>query len=538
MKNSIAIGIMTMMICAGFLAFYNTNTTATPTYENHPNMLYYHVGVQSDWPTGTTPYGENNYSDQSSDFWGYWGGTYDYDGSTSNPDISIPQDATILTVYETASISMTQWGYVRYWYFDLSFDSGSTWNNTSPIFSLSSPNYIWYDWNITSYRAWTPADFSNSSIWYHLRMIHYNMAGEGGYIDYLGINVTYSEEETPTVFPPIFTSSPFDEAYEYQEYSYQPVCNQTITTWGLDTNCSWLAQETNGEVHGASGNVSTNHIYWINITATNPNGSCYQNYSLTLYNNPPAQFDEEQQLLIDAYEDKLYSFTPLTTQPITSWNFHTNATWLTEYPATGKVDGTPNNLDLITSSQYYVNWTGANQNGTMIDSLNFTIYMVNKQPQFTNIPSSVCYVNTTYSFNATFDDFYFGGDFAFPYLDSNASMMSYLFFPSNGELIWYPNSTGIFWFNITITDNSGASNQTNYLNWSVTVLPSISPNPAPQSSPMAGIIILLIIAAILSVGILVITYREKPTLENIIILLTAIVIWTILLVIAVTIFYI
>ena len=378
----------------------------------------------------------------------------------------------------------------------MSWDDGTSWTTWQNL--PFSNSMSWCSVNgLTGHSTWTISQLNHMKT----RIVDNYVSGSTRWLRIDGIKVIVTYTEPPVVYPPIFTSSTITDAYEFIEYSYQPTCNQTIGIgdWTLDTDCPYLSQQSNGKVNGTMGNVTVDTDYYVNITAHNDNGLCYQNYTLTLWNNPLPDWNEQQILNINAYEDKLYSFTPLTTQLITSWHFETNATWLSESPITGKITGTPVNLNLMTSMQYYVNWTGANKNGTTSSPLNFTIYMVNKQPEFTWFPTYTCYNGSTYSYTAKFDDQYSGGVFCYPYVQSNAPMLSYLFFPNNGDLFFYPNSTGKFWFNITIDDQTGASNATNYLNWTVTVTnKTISPLTKPNFVYHIMMVLLLIIGMIVA----------------------------------------
>lgn len=371
---------------------------------------------------------------------------------------------------------------------------------------------------------------------------------------------------TITVNPPpapAFTSIAVTGSWEDHTYSYQPVCDQTITTWGLTTNSTWLSQNPiTGAITGTSNNTDAMGSYSVSISAQTMFGTGYQNFTVTVANNIPhvtttpalwvylgdtyyynASFDDwavggsfsgitsnssdpytftpatgmldfvaltagsywfdiafsdnsgagnETQYQIfyvevisvtsftsspitGAWEDHVYTYTPTLNEAVGSWLLETNASWVAQNPITGVVSGTPTNAH--SERSFYVHIKAV----TLLYGWlwqNYSVTVANYAPYFTTTPNAIGYRTTTYSYTASFDDKSVGGSFTgittnYPH--------PYSFVLLTGVLSFYASSLGSYWFNVTCTDNSGASNVTAYQHFVVNIIAFIF-----TSSPVTG----------------------------------------------------
>lgn len=297
------------------------------------------------------------------------------------------------------------------------------------------------------------------------------------------INWTFTIEGLPP--PPSFTSTPDIGVREDHEYNYVPTTNQTIDTWAWTTNASAFLtfNSATGEVLGTADNSFSNRIYWFNITATNANGSVFQNISLTVWNLAPA-------------------FTPdLGTPPITgvvgraiSYNCNHSDEGIGTPP--GDFDGmttnftgaytfdTANGYLNFTPTYYGELWwniTGNDQRGVdnSTNYQNWTMDISEKAPYI--LSSSVA--STT-----VWELFYFNCSSTSPdsgvttwVFDSNATWLSFVW----GNQTQYnvsgtPIVLGSYYVNFSVSD----SDSNHYLNFSFSVI--AGPTPTFTSSPPLG----------------------------------------------------
>lgn len=111
----------------------------------------------------------------------------------------------------------------------------------------------------------TPLDPGKCSV--SLRAI--SAAGFGTYVLKYTIDVTKA--------PALNAPPPPPEATPGQYYSYQATADQDVD-WGLTTNATWLHLDDHGRVYGIPPNLPAS--YWANLTAANPNGTGYLNWTI------------------------------------------------------------------------------------------------------------------------------------------------------------------------------------------------------------------------------------------------------------------
>jgi hypothetical protein len=273
---------------------------------------------------------------------------------------------------------------------------------------------------------------------------------------------------------PIITQSPLEFALEDVFFTDDFDCDddlQGTITYSLSTNASWLGIDSfSGEISGTSDN---SHVgwFWVNVTVNDGNGGFDSfNYTLTLNNSMPQIVTVP---ITDVQEDMQYLEDFDSTddgQGAISYSLMTNASWLSIDPATGIVDGTPQNADV---GSYWVNVSVHDGNGGW-HSLNYTLNVsnANDPPMIITLPLE--YID---------EDSYYYVDYEFTDIDldsvqwnlfSNASWLSIN--PNSGELSGTPLNAdvGTFWVNISINDGNGGKDSINY------TLTVNNTNDAPQ----------------------------------------------------------
>ena len=102
--------------------------------------------------------------------------------------------------------------------------------------------------------------------------------------DYLNWTITVSG----SLPAPSITTTEVTGVREDHLYSYEANADQGVS-WALDTNATWLSiGPTTGVVSGTPDNAEAELSYYAHISATNANGTDYQNYTVSVYNVAPA----------------------------------------------------------------------------------------------------------------------------------------------------------------------------------------------------------------------------------------------------------
>jgi PKD repeat protein len=96
---------------------------------------------------------------------------------------------------------------------------------------------------------------------------------------------------------------------------------------------------------------------------------------------------------------------------------------------------------------------------------NFSISVANKAPSFSTTPSTIVWISLIYGYNPTTDDEGLGGYYALVW-DLNLTVS---FNVTTGIIMFNAQTAGVFLFNLTFDDGSGALNATVSQVWSVTV---------------------------------------------------------------------
>jgi hypothetical protein len=432
------------------------------------------------------------------DAWVYAGNTYYYNASfddfsfggaystiTSNCPDSYTFNLTTGKLYFLALTAGTYW-------FDIAFtDNSGAANETQDqvfnveilagfTFTSSQITGAWEDhaysytptcsevvttWGLSTNASWisqTPADGNvhgtpdniNSM---HSYYVHISATNVHGTIwqNYTVTVANYAPHITTTPSAGIWMSKTFDyNASADDGGAYGGTFGASITT-NLTGAYSWVS--STGKLNFVA---STKGSFWFNISFNDNSGAgnatTYQNFTVTVakpyFTSTP---------ITDAWEDHAYSYVPAVNTTVTAWGRTTNGAWINQNSGTGEIYGTPTNT--YSEHSYWVNVSATTQkDGTVYQ--NYSIFVHNYAPHFTSTPNPFGYNTTTYSYTANFDDKSVGG--AFIGITTNYSH-AYSFDLPTGLLSFYVDLLGLYWFNITCTDNSGASNATAYQNFTI-----------------------------------------------------------------------
>ncbi|MCK5772193.1 MAG: hypothetical protein KAH57_00245 [Thermoplasmata archaeon] len=276
-----------------------------------------------------------------------------------------------------------------------------------------------------------------------------------------------------TLRPVIHTSFPnlMEEAFEESPYFLsfdalaQPIPSfNTIEIWNMSTDASeWLSMNfSTGAISGFPSNEDVG-IYFVNVSVEDTIGSI-QNFNFTLtvtnVNDPPVLTTSD---IPTATEDEFYSvdynaYDIDLIGDILTWEFSTEAEWLSIDPATGWLNGTPGNNDVGSA---IVNVTVSDGNGGYDSSL-FTLNVenVNDLPVITTLPQDVSPEDAEYSISFTADDEDPVETVYTWTLDTNAGWLDM----TGNHLFGTPDNddVGTYWVNVSVSDGYGGSDSINY----------------------------------------------------------------------------
>lgn len=190
---------------------------------------------------------------------------------------------------------------------------------------------------------------------------------------------------------PGFTSTPSTEAWEDYPYSYEATANQTVS-WAYISNGTWLSM-TLPSVSGTPTNAHALRVYFLNITITNMNGTAFQNFSITIWNNPPILSGTPG---ASGYVGSAYSFDLGSTDegigtPTPVYNVTTNALfWYFVNESTGLLLVIPNAEGTYWFDITFDDLSGAaNATAYLNFTVSFALYVPGITPPDPTIPHSV-----------------------------------------------------------------------------------------------------------------------------------------------------
>jgi hypothetical protein len=455
-------------------------------YQNYSIFVHNYIPHMTTTPDSWIDIGQTYYYNASFDDWSVGGS---FSGITSD----CPDPYTFNTT--TGHLSFDALTLGSYW-FDIAFTDNSGAGNesqfqifyvdviTTTIFTSSPITGAWEDhaysyaptcneavisWLLETNASWlsqnpstgavggTPTNvYSMQSFYVHIRA---TTASHGSF--WQNYTVTVAN------YVPHFTTTPGTDTWITKTFYYNASVDDggayggsfgasVITNW--TESYSWTA--STGKLYFTS-NVKGS--FWFNISFDDNSGAgnatTYQNFTVTV-----AKPYFTSAGLTDAWEDHAYSYTPTVNTTVTSWGRTTNGAWINQNSGTGEVYGTPTNT--YSEHSYWVNISATTlHDGTIYQ--NYSIFVHNYVLHFTTTPSTFIYLTTTYSYTASFDDKSLGGSFTG--ITTNYPK-PYSFTLSTGFLTFSANSFGLYWFNITCTDNSGASNQTGYQYFTIDII--------------------------------------------------------------------
>ena len=263
---------------------------------------------------------------------------------------------------------------------------------------------------------------------------------------------------------PAIEGMPSTEASIWNRYEFTAHSRSSdngTNEWALRTNASWLSVSSSDENHcTVAGEPAISGSYWVNLTVSDLDSSDFLNWSIIVVKGPIPIIATASAYYV--LEDQLFT-VGLSSDQSVAWSLVTNASWLS-MSSTGHLSGIPSNAD--SGSTYYVSIRASNENGTVYQ--NWTLCVVNQEPIFSTIPSTLGVVGSEYTYVASADDIGIGGG-EFVGVMSNLNQ-SYSFDRATGILRFTPAWPGTAWFNLSADDGRGASNSKTSLNWTVTII--------------------------------------------------------------------
>ena len=200
---------------------------------------------------------------------------------------------------------------------------------------------------------------------------HIATDGAGSFDGLIDENLMFERVLTPTEVTTLYTDSFTKYVPAVSSYVYEPTASQTIVTWALETNATWLTQTpANGTI---SGTPLTFGSWYVNVTGTNLNGYAYQNYTILSYQSSvpviiPAHITSPNFFRHLINEDVTY-WANYSADQVVTWSFTSDASWLS-WDGTS-ITGTPGYDDQGT---YYAHLTATNVNG--VDTLDQMIVVL------------------------------------------------------------------------------------------------------------------------------------------------------------------
>ncbi len=152
------------------------------------------------------------------------------------------------------------------------------------------------------------------------------------------------------LYPPEVTSSPILYTTEdWSNYSYAPSADQAIDAWGITTNASFLSINPGSGVVTCASTPTNLDVgtYYVNISATNDNGTAYQNYTLTVNNTAPIIYGNPD---LETAFGNYYTYDPWASDEDygLTYSMNSSSADLRIDPATGTVQGKVNDFGTIT----------------------------------------------------------------------------------------------------------------------------------------------------------------------------------------------
>jgi hypothetical protein len=259
--------------------------------------------------------------------------------------------------------------------------------------------------------------------------------------------------------PPVITTSNLE--YSSEDFSYSVDYNFTdvdddSVIWQLITNASWLfLHPLTGELSGTPRNDDVGW-YWVNVTADDDRNITSSNFTLIVNNtlpsitNIPVQFVNEDDLHLDDFDCDDDNQGEIT------YSFQTNASWLGIIPSSGILSGTPENHHV---GWFWINIT-VNDGNSGIDSVNYTLDVINTPPNITTTPATTALEDSPHSFDFDCDDDNQGS--IIYSIQTNASWLS--FDNLTGQVSGIPDNgdVGSYWINVTVEDGNGGLDFENY----------------------------------------------------------------------------
>jgi hypothetical protein len=384
---------------------------------------------------------------------------FDGNGSTNWTNFTLTvfnvNDYPIITTSDNITATEDVYYYVDYIAFDIDPTSDSlTWaldTNASWLTIESGTGAL----------SGTPSNEDLGAFWVNISVSD----GNGG-SDWTNFTLTvFNVNDAPIIITSNDTTATEDVYYcvDYNATDIDPTSDSFI--WSLDTNASWLLIVSGTGVLSGTPTNDDVGTYWVNVSVFDGNGgSDWTNFTLTVFNvnDDPIIITNDD---TTAIEDSLYSvdYDAADIDPISDtfiWALDTNASWLIIQSSTGILAGTPSNNDV---GLYWVNVSVSDGNGGS-DWTNFTLttFNVNDDPRIIISNDKSATEDIIYYVDYDAADIDPTSDTFIWTLDTNAYWLSIVW--GAGVLWGTPTNddVGTFWVNVSVFDNSGGSDWTNF----------------------------------------------------------------------------
>jgi hypothetical protein len=316
-----------------------------------------------------------------------------------------------------------------------------------------STNSTWLDFNFSdSILSGTPRNNDIGNYWVNIT-INDSIDSDFTNFTLTVINVN----DAPIIITKNITIINEDEYYEVTYEAIDIDNPQSILKWFLNSNASWLHFDSRtGILNGTpdNGNVGT---YWVNISVNDNEYTDWSNFTLTVVNinDPPDIITEDNKIAIeDEYYKVVYNVKDVdNTLTELKWFIDTNANWLGFNASNFTIFGIPRNNDV---GEYWVNVSV--YDNEYPDFRNFTLTVFN-----TNDPPEIITEDIT---NATIGELYFV-NYEVMDIDPDPTIFKW-FVQTNNTHKWLTidsntgwlggipkdNDFGIFWVNVSVSDNN------------------------------------------------------------------------------------
>jgi len=289
--------------------------------------------------------------------------------------------------------------------------------------------------------------------------IPYNISGDGGLKDNYPLVFGNSNPKiNSTNVLNVIYNTVYNVVYHAYDVNYDPIF------WSMKTNADWLNFYSNNRTLVGYPKSQHKGFYWVNISISDGRGGKdWTNFTLEVLkpNDAPIITTTDQ---LSVNEDALYNVTynasDVDPHDIHSWNFSSNATFLSFNHTIRNLTGIPDNGDV---GIYWVNISVNDNNGSVVwTNFTLTVLNVNDDPVITTINQLGAVEDILYIRDYDADDIDPTDDNLRWSLNTSCFFLSIN--QTTGVLEGTPDDSDIgeWWVNVTVYDGVGGHDWTNF----------------------------------------------------------------------------